>query len=108
MQYKQKDPAFLFYTSDFYTGVAGMTMEERGQYITLLCIQHQQGHLTEKIICLTLGVKSIKEIPYIIEKFNVDENGLYYNSRLEIETTKRDNFCKSRQKSIESRWKNKK
>lgn len=41
-----KDPAMLFYASDFLTGVALMSMKERGQYITLLCLQQQRGHLT--------------------------------------------------------------
>jgi hypothetical protein len=43
-----KDPAVLFYSSDFLTGTLLMNYEERGQYITLLCLQHQKGHLTEK------------------------------------------------------------
>lgn len=29
----------LFYTSDFLSGTSFFTMEERGQYITLLCEQ---------------------------------------------------------------------
>ena len=43
-----KDPAFVFYTGDFLNGVIDMTMEERGQYITLLCFQHQKGHISQK------------------------------------------------------------
>ena len=35
-----KDPAFLFYSSDFITGCMGLTMEERGQYITLI-VRHE-------------------------------------------------------------------
>ena len=49
------DPAVLFYTSDFLTGVMDMTMEERGQYITLLCYQHQKGHIHEKTIKIVVG-----------------------------------------------------
>ena len=45
-----KDPAFVFYTGDFLTGVIDMTMEERGQYITLLCLQHQKGHFSKKTL----------------------------------------------------------
>ena len=38
-----KDPAVLFYTSDFLTGTILMNYEQKGKYITLLCIQHQHG-----------------------------------------------------------------
>lgn len=43
-----KDPAFLFYSSDFLSGTLLMSDEEIGQYIKLLCLQHQKGHLKEK------------------------------------------------------------
>ena len=42
-----KDPALLFYTGDFLVGTITMNYEQRGKYITLLCLQHQQGFLTE-------------------------------------------------------------
>ncbi len=38
-----KDPAFLFYSSDFYMGTVGMTDAQVGQYIRLMCLQHQKG-----------------------------------------------------------------
>ena len=80
-----KDPAFLFYSSDFLTGVADLTMEERGQYITLLCLQHQKGHLSEKTCRLQLGLSDLTQAADVMAKFIVDENGLYYNRRLESE-----------------------
>ena len=43
-----KDPAVLFYTSDFLTGTTLMSNEQVGKYIRLLCIQHQKGVLSEK------------------------------------------------------------
>ena len=45
---KLKDPAFLFYSSDFLSGTMLMTDDEVGKYIRLLCLQHQKGHLKEK------------------------------------------------------------
>jgi hypothetical protein len=87
-----KDPAFLFYSSDFLTGCTNLTMEERGQYISLLCIQHQTGHLSEKTIRLSVGIVSDD----ILSKFKKDENGLFYNERLEIEIEKRANFVGTR------------
>ena len=44
-----KDPAFLFYTSDFLTGTMFMTNEQVGIYIRLLCSQHQHGGIIDKI-----------------------------------------------------------
>lgn len=87
-----KDPAFLFYSSDFLTGCTNLTMEERGQYISLLCIQHQTGHLSEKTIRLSVGIVSDD----ILSKFKKDKNGLFYNERLEIEIEKRANFVGTR------------
>ena len=45
-----KDPAVLFYTSDFLSGTITMNYEQKGKYITLLCIQHNQGYLLEEDI----------------------------------------------------------
>ena len=87
-----KDPAFLFYPSDFLTGCTNLTMEERGQYISLLCIQHQTGHLTEKTIRLSVGNVSVD----VLSKFQQDENGLFFNARLEVEIEKRTQFIDSR------------
>jgi uncharacterized phage protein (TIGR02220 family) len=87
-----KDPAFLFYSSDFLTGVSNLTMEERGQYITLLCLQHQTGHLSEKTIRLTIGSVSVD----VMSKFSKDTNGLFFNQRLDEESEKRKIFINSR------------
>ena len=43
-----KDPAVLFYTQDFLVGTMTMSYEQKGKYITLLCLQHQKGKLTLK------------------------------------------------------------
>lgn len=86
------DPAVLFYTSDFLTGVIDMTMEERGQYITLLCYQHQKGHIKEETIRLLVGYASVN----VMKHFQQDKDGLYFNERMEIETEKRHNFTESR------------
>lgn len=90
-----KDPAFLFYSSDFLTGCIDLTMEERGQYITLICLQHQKGHLTEKTIRLSVG--NISED--VLKKFEKDENGLLFNKRIEEEIEKRRTFAESRRKN---------
>lgn len=89
------DPAVLFYTSDFLTGVIDMTMEERGQYITLLCYQHQKGHIKEETIRLLVGSCSVN----VLKHFNKDENGNYYNERMDLEKEKRHVFTESRREN---------
>lgn len=87
-----KDPAFLFYSQDFYTGVATLTFEERGKYITILCLMHQQGRMSEETIWFLVGSVSDN----LKAKFSIDENGLWYNKRLEEESEKRAKFTESR------------
>jgi len=89
-------PYVKFYSESFLTGVSGLTMEERGMYITLLCLQHQTGHLDERTICLACAIKSIAEIPYVMKKFEQDEDGLYFNDRMEIEIQKAEKYVESR------------
>lgn len=87
-----KDPAFLFYSSDFLSGTMLMSDEDIGQYIKLLCLQHQKGHLKEKDI---LNIcKTYKE--EIFSKFKKDEEGNYYNERLEEEVVRRKKYSESR------------
>lgn len=80
-----KDPAFLFYSDNFLSGVSDLTMKERGQYITLLCLQHLKGHITEKMI--EISVPGVSED--VMKKFSRDENGNFFNSRLRDEADKR-------------------
>jgi hypothetical protein len=99
-----KDPAFLFYSSDFLSGVQDLTMEERGQYITLLCLQHQKGHLTEKMIRLCCGNAAAD----VMAKFRQDHEGFFFNERLEIEVAKRKAHTeKQRVRAIDG-WKKRK
>lgn len=99
-----KDPAFLLYSNDMLSGMEGLTMEERGQYITLLLLQHQKGHLTEKMITLCVGNAAAD----VMAKFRQDPAGLWYNVRLEQEAEKRTAHAeKQKQRAIEG-WKNRK
>lgn len=87
-----KDPAFLFYSSDFLTGTMFMSHDQVGKFIRLLCAQHQKGHLQEKDMLNICGTHDID----IFSKFVQDADGLYYNVRCEEEITKRRNYSKSR------------
>lgn len=90
-----KDPAVLLYTSDFFVGTATMTNEQVGMYIRLLCLQHQQGHLSEKdmlSICKTYDDD-------VFRKFKIDDDGLFFNERMEKETNLRKAYSESRKKN---------
>lgn len=92
-----KDPAVLFYTSDFLSGTFTMDDAQVGKYIRLLCLQHQKGKLTEKdmlSICKAYDVE-------IWDKFKV-EDGLYYNERMFNETVRRQKFSESRRNNAKS------
>ncbi|MGN1301805.1 MAG: hypothetical protein ACI4U9_04725 [Clostridia bacterium] len=85
-----KDPAFLFYSNDFLSGTMLMSNEEIGIYIKILCIQHQQGHL-KKDDLLNMGATE-----KILSKLKIDNEGAYYNERLELEANKRRAYSESR------------
>lgn len=90
-----KDPAFLFYTGDFSTGTQFFTDEQLGKYMRLLMAQHQHGHLSEEQVIFIC--KSYDNV--VMKKFVKDNNGLYYNVRLEVEILKRKNYTESRGKN---------
>jgi hypothetical protein len=89
-----KNPAVLFYTSDFLSGTILFTDEEVGKYVRLLCLQHQlyPDHIPENhMIFICESYDSA-----VIKKFDRDSAGMYYNQRMEIEIKKRINYCESR------------
>ncbi len=87
-----KDPAVLFYTSDFLSGTSFFTYEQRGQYITLLCQQHQLGEIPENHMISICG--SLDSI--VVKKFVKDNRSFYHNIRMRLEGERRRNYCDSR------------
>ena len=87
-----KDPAFLFYSSDFLSETILMTNEQIGQYIKLLCLQHQKGHLKEKDM---LNICNSYDED-IFSKFKKDDDGTFFNERLENEINRRKAYSESR------------
>ena len=88
-----KDPAVLFYFQDFLVGTEFMTDDEVGKYIRILCHQADKGAL-----CLD-KLKRIcrSEVPEaIMEKLSHDENGNYYQKRMQLEREKRVSYSESR------------
>ncbi len=90
-----KDPAFLFYPSDYVTGTMHLDFECKGAYIDLLMLQFQKGHMTLHMIRQVLGHRFDIIWPQIQDKFKKDKD-LYYNERLRIEKERRASYCQSR------------
>jgi hypothetical protein len=96
-QTKGKDPAVLFYTSDFLSGTYTMNYEQRGKYITLLCIQHQKGFLTkQELAFISEGEEEV------INKFTEIE-GKFYNMKMYNETIRRKEYTENRLKNFQKK-----
>jgi uncharacterized protein YdaU (DUF1376 family) len=90
-----KDPAFLFYSQDWIVGCQTLSMAERGQYITLLAMMHQQGPMDEETIRLLVGSVSVR----LMSKFYQNDDGNYYQERLEKEVNARKKFVETRREN---------
>jgi len=93
---KGKDPAFMMYSGDFLSGTFTMTMEQRGKYITLMCIQHQKGYLT------SADMKSVlNEEDYLLaEKFYKADDGNWYNEKMNDVINERKEYTANRLKNF--------
>jgi len=83
-----------------------MTNEERGAYISLLCLQWSKGFVTELDIqrmChgMPTHCQSICQ-----SKFVLEDDGLYRNKRLEKERTKQKERSEKQRDIANLRWKN--
>jgi uncharacterized protein YdaU (DUF1376 family) len=101
---KGRAPAFQFYADDFLAGTMTMTNEERGAYISLLCLQWSKGFVTELDIqrmCLGMPThcQSICQ-----SKFEAGDDGHYRNKRLEKERAKQKERSEKQREIANLRW----
>ena len=90
----QADPAFLFYSRDFYEGTRMMHPEERACYIDLMIYQHQHGYIpidTRRIMLYCGGVSEAVLIAVLEAKFKRCEQG-WYNERLQKVIEDREDY----------------
>lgn len=92
---KNTTPAVLLYYNDLLAATTEMNDAEFGMYVKLLCMQNIKGHMS--LDCMKRICPGVNE--YVLEKFVQDEDGLYYNKRMEFEIERRVNFSKSRSKN---------
>jgi uncharacterized protein YdaU (DUF1376 family) len=106
-----KPPAFQFYASDFLAGCSLFNMEQRGLYITLLCLQWDHGFITleDYQTCSTAMAQPLAKA--VLRKFDPCDNGeksAYQNARLEAERVKQAEFRANRSESgkvgAKKRW----
>ena len=88
-----KDPAFLFYSSDFLVGTMLMSNEEIGKYIRILAYMHTKGGYITKH---EMNKFCNENDQTVLDKFNVDDDGIYFNERLLSEVRKRSQYTESR------------
>jgi uncharacterized phage protein (TIGR02220 family) len=97
-----KDPAFLFYPGDWLGGTQLFNRYHKGCYMDLLMAQFANGRLTLEDIQTVLGNDDYVKYweSKLRAKFKVDENGLFYNEKLETEIIKRKKFVGSRTENL--------
>lgn len=100
-----KDPAMLWYWSDWNSGTSLLSRFLKGCYIDILHAQFNNGHLSLEEIKICLGADFGSSWPTLQKKFKQDETGLFFNERLELEINKRKNFSESRRKNVSKRYK---
>ena len=101
---KGRAPAFQFYADDFLAGTMTMTNEERGAYISLLCLQWSKGFVTEldiQRICLGMPTHSHGICQ---SKFQADPESRYRNLRLEVERSKQKERSEKQRDIANLRW----
>lgn len=93
-----RDPAFLFYPGDWQGGTATFTRLIKGCYIDVLIAQFNSGPLSLEEIKNVLSHDFEASWPTLQKKFK-QEDGLFFNERLEFEKQKRRNYSKSRREN---------
>ena len=96
---KNKDPAVLFYPSDFLSSTILWSDAEIGMYIKLLCLQFLQDGVSEDDLNTVCG-----ENKRVRGKFPICADGLYRNPRMSEEKYKRTKFSESRRNNINKRY----
>ena len=97
---KIKEPSFPLYSQDFIIGCADLKWQDIGKYITLLCYQHQKGHLTDDVIKKLIGNFS----PELKMKFVQDSEGRYYNEKLDGVLMKRKIHREKQSENVTNRY----
>lgn len=92
-----KDPAFLFYSKDFYEGTRMMLPEERACLIDLMIYQHQNGGFIpndlKRVAMYCSGITEAMLKATLEAKFKLCDKG-WYNKKLNDVVEERNTFSK--------------
>lgn len=89
-----KDPAFLFYSKDFYEGTRMMLPDERACYIDLLIYQHQNGIIpneVERLLLYCNGIAKATLEATLKAKFKLTPQG-WLNDKMDIVVSDRKEY----------------
>lgn len=111
---KEKSPAFQFYPKEFLAdgNVSGMTLQERGAYITLLCVCWNDGSLpmqTDRLANMVgTPLKQFERFWPAVRVCFHERDGRYVHPRLEREREKqashRQRATDRGAKGADARW----
>jgi len=90
----KKDPAFLFYSKDFYEGTRTMLPKERACLIDLMIYQHQHGAIPndmERIIMYCSGIDEATLKATLEAKFKLTNEG-WVNVKLDVVVQERKEY----------------
>ncbi|GAF93302.1 unnamed protein product, partial [marine sediment metagenome] len=89
-----KDPAFLFYATDFYEGTRMMLPEERACFIDLLIYQHQHEFIPtdlKRVAMYCAGINEATLKATLEAKFKLCDKG-WYNEKMQTVVLERKSF----------------
>lgn len=95
---KCKDPAILFYTSDFIATSNLLSLEQMGKLALLMAYRHWFSRRLTYNEMLKI-CKDEKPDPEIFSRYKQDNNGCYYNPEIEKAIEKRKQYSESRSRN---------
>ena len=100
-----KPPAFQFYAADFMVGIMGMSDDETGVYIKMLCVQWLHGSLPNCKKTIKKMINS-RKVPseMVLRKFVICDDGFLRNERMETVREKQKSFADTRKNNANKRW----
>jgi len=98
----RKSPAFSFYPDSWVGGTRRMSLIEKAIYIELLADQWCNGPFTLAMACRVCAEANHETVEAVVmAKFSQDENGLFFNKRLEQErSTQQERRDRQRQNGL--------
>lgn len=97
-----KAPSVEWFFNDWHGGTAILTRHQKGCFMDLLHAQFNNGHLSIEAIKNVLGNDFAAWQGVLSKKFRQDEDGLYYNFRLDIQIKKKVAYSTSRSNNLNS------